>query len=1174
MDIFDLTRKISSCAELLDFLKKYFFTNLNPEIPLDFSSNIPIPLCILDALASCRDSKISVGYWLWVPYTCTEGSIEVVSLLVSLLMLSDSLFLKFLAIKVLPLARNHPRILRPLVLFSLGQIPDNLFVIGNGQKLKVDIAEESLKFLMEKEPTYSVSILCPDCPSSLHLDLIKALSKVKIVDLPESLPPPAILPNLLCSTNPHIRKHFEKIAYRGSSSISGRRNLLSCAAFAFGSSEMFLKCSSAWYPMSKHLLLIDWAADVLHILTSRVSVTETFDFGIFHKEKVDKRNHIDAIGEYIATFYQSGRSAGGSNELNAAEYQNFVKAQELAHPAVETLIRGGEMFSSKKWISSLLSALTSWMSANDKRIIDTIKKLLLSLGKLAIRMDAELSTFTRKLLRDLLNSNNLSEEEKTVIKSCIKRDLEEEQVRESKKATLDDRRAKMISQVELDMAKEKKIRGVIALNPFKKPQIKIQETYKPDPLGLEKFVLGVNVDLKTKLIPKTFQDYKEYVETFEPLLFMEAKSQLLDCLEDLKSSGSRGISGKILELTTNSDFVVITIMCKINDFKRLEMADFDIMLIRPKNLQQFFGRVLNIITKNATCEIRLNILKNSLIRLETECILERITSLVTFSREHTALCSISKLPLLSTILSPRPRMSLQNDEEVKRILECQQLNQIQAHAVFSCLSTKGISLIQGPPGTGKTRTIVALLGELLSVHKSILVCAPSNAAVDEICRRALHGLINSSGQKFFPSIIRAGNMDMIHADIRQLSLDEQVLQEIRRTNQQSEQESVESESQLQDLFVGIEQVKRRIEQIHCDLRRTSDDNVLAKMHEALEVAYNQRRELTGRVDMIKKTKKETFNTMERARNIVRKTLLKGANIVACTLSGAGNEQLAKLHFPVAIIDEAAQCVETSCIIPLRLGCESCILVGDPKQLPPTVCSKEAKRMGYEQSLFVRLEKNCPESVFLLEIQYRMHPDISFLPSKLFYNSKLKDGVRNAVAPWYSRFFGAFRFFDLKSEEKFHKSSKSLINMSEVDVIISLIVRLLSENPTTNFANRIGIITPYRQQMITLRTEISRYFGRPSLDVIDINTVDGFQGQEKDIILFSCVRSGSQIGFLSDTRRMNVALTRARFSLWVIGNSEMLRKHNYWKDLVEHASKNHLLMRVDPQPLPKNVPQNL
>lgn len=250
---------------------------------------------------------------------------------------------------------------------------------------------------------------------------------------------------------------------------------------------------------------------------------------------------------------------------------------------------------------------------------------------------------------------------------------------------------------------------------------------------------------------------------------------------------------------------------------------------------------------------------------------------------------------------------------------------------------------------------------------------------------------------------------------------------------------------------------------------------------------------------------------------------------------------------------------------------------DPNQLPPTVISQMASVYSYEQSLFVRMQRQCPQSVLLLDTQYRMHPEISLFPNQYFYEGRLVDGPDMAMInarDWHSHpLLGPFRFFDIhggREESRARKSgleSRSKLNELEARIAANL-VALLCQQTRHSMVGKIGLVTPYKDQRRALRRELVSRFGTSVLASLEVSTVDGFQGQEREVIIFSCVRTsepgtGRGLGFLNDTRRLNVALTRAKCSLLVLGRAASLVRNPIWRALIEDARSRGCLIDEEP-----------
>ncbi|KAG2925213.1 hypothetical protein PC115_g8330 [Phytophthora cactorum] len=278
------------------------------------------------------------------------------------------------------------------------------------------------------------------------------------------------------------------------------------------------------------------------------------------------------------------------------------------------------------------------------------------------------------------------------------------------------------------------------------------------------------------------------------------------------------------------------------------------------------------------------------------------------------------------------------------------------------------------------------------------------------------------------------------------------------------------------------------------------------------------------------------------------SFLDTAHIVFTTLSSAGVAALdASARYDVLVVDEAAQAVELSTIIPMKFGSKQCVLVGDPQQLSATVFSRNSGQSLYERSLFERLE-SCEHPVHMLRTQYRSHPMISDFPRNYFYGGKLQDGDNvksdEYVKPYHSLgpAFMPLVFWNLLSSREKATKSVSRMNIGEAELAVNLFLTLKNSCPPNAIAGKVGMITPYSQQMDELRNRFRRALGDRYEQEVEINTVDGFQGREKDIIILSTVRADPKagVGFLNDIRRMNVALTRAKFACYVIGKENTLR----------------------------------
>jgi len=322
--------------------------------------------------------------------------------------------------------------------------------------------------------------------------------------------------------------------------------------------------------------------------------------------------------------------------------------------------------------------------------------------------------------------------------------------------------------------------------------------------------------------------------------------------------------------------------------------------------------------------------------------------------------------------------------------------------------------------------------------------------------------------------------------------------------------------------------------------------------------------------------------------------IREAQVVICTLCSSGNQCIKdfKKEFSLLIMDEASQATELTTLIPFRYEIPQTIIVGDQKQLPPTVKNSIAERQGnYGVSFFERLQQNNPTAVHLLNTQYRMHPHISKLSSSLFYDNKIKNGDNVLSKKWVKAWcmdpkFGPLRFYNVEGEMRKGDSDVSIYNETEATQVLNFIQQLLKTCPHIYFSKRIAIISPYRAQVSLIKRKLHEYFeGKMKdmftkidekrsnmnediikrfktlfketniLDFISVNTVDSYQGQENDMVILSTVRSKTwQLGFLKDDRRLNVAITRARHSLIIFGDEKTLSKSTSWKKMIKDIKK--------------------
>ncbi|KAK3489234.1 SEN1 N terminal-domain-containing protein [Neurospora hispaniola] len=695
-------------------------------------------------------------------------------------------------------------------------------------------------------------------------------------------------------------------------------------------------------------------------------------------------------------------------------------------------------------------------------------------------------------------------------------------------------------------------------------------------------------------VSDTYQDPVSYKQTFFPLLINEAWRSFVTA-KDETTSKPFGI--KVLSRMTVDKFMEVTASVPVAINKDRQLSEGDIVIIskgqnplqEPEELH-CLSRIWKTTYKKDNVEVvyRLNAKGNQILPAllpGSEFTVVKITNMTTIEREYAALESLQYYDLMDEVLraEPSPMLSF-GEENIKNTMKNWNLNPGQAKAILNAKENDGFTLIQGPPGTGKTKTIVAMVGCLLTgvlknptagvaigrpglgaaknnaPAKKLLVCAPSNAAVDELVLRLKNGVKTQNGTTHQIEVVRLGRSDAINSAVKDVTLDELV-----KAKLEAQLNKDEGPTDREKLHQEAGEIKQKIAELRPQLEaaRTIDDRQLVnKYQREFDELKRRQAHIGARIDADKASGNTFARETEIKRRQVQQEILDKAQVLCATLSGSGHEMFKNLNveFETVIIDEAAQCVELSALIPLKYGCSKCILVGDPKQLPPTVLSQSAARYGYDQSLFVRMQKNHEKDVHLLDTQYRMHPEISSFPRAAFYEGLLQDGddmAKSRLQPWHrSTLLGPYRFFDVRGSQERGPKNQSLVNEEELKVAMQLYRRFKADYGNVDLKGKIGIITPYKAQLYRLRSQFAQRFGDAITDEIEFNTTDAFQGRECEIIIFSCVRASPTggIGFMTDIRRMNVGLTRARSSLWILGDSRALMQGEFWAKLIEDSKR--------------------
>uniref|UniRef100_A0A0E0KQM0 Helicase ATP-binding domain-containing protein n=1 Tax=Oryza punctata TaxID=4537 RepID=A0A0E0KQM0_ORYPU len=650
-------------------------------------------------------------------------------------------------------------------------------------------------------------------------------------------------------------------------------------------------------------------------------------------------------------------------------------------------------------------------------------------------------------------------------------------------------------------------------------------------------------------VKNAYASVAEYLAVFEPLLFEEVKAQIVQGRSDEEEEAGQDWQKGIVASCTESEGFHKVSMAVLDDFREM-VSENDLLLLSKEKFEEgvtpsayafalveqrggretislrtfVAGEIKNLnVAKPVSCS-RLQRIASIFSTTESFLWILKICSLSTIMREFSGMHSVASLPFKDLILSASEKNRDGNDqnrawnvpEPLMDYLKTN-LNDSQLDAVNAGLSRRSFVLIQSSCdrhahwmkaspwliGVNPRDLIMPVDGddgfyptgnelkpEVVSSNRKyrahVLVCAPSNSALDEIVLRVLQtGIRDENNNTYNPKIVRIGLK--AHHSVKAVSMDYLIQQKLS----------------------GVD--------------RSSDGG----------------RRGAGEYDRIRSSILDEAAIYSGNHLIFDSDCQ--AKLVFSTLSFSGSSIFSRMAraFDVVIIDEAAQAV------------------GDPVQLPATVISSTAQKLGYGTSLFKRFQA-AGFPVQMLKIQYRMHPEISIFPSKEFYEGVLEDGEGlSKKRPWHSySCFGPFCFFDVDGTESQPSGSGSWVNEDEVEFITLLYHQMAMRYPELKSSSQVAVISPYRHQVKLLKDHFRSTFGDQSKEVIDVNTVDGFQGREKEVVIFSCVRCNKEqkIGFVSDFRRMNVAITRARSAVLVVGSASTLKEDKHWNNLVESAKE--------------------
>lgn len=489
-----------------------------------------------------------------------------------------------------------------------------------------------------------------------------------------------------------------------------------------------------------------------------------------------------------------------------------------------------------------------------------------------------------------------------------------------------------------------------------------------------------------------------------------------------------------------------------------------------------------------------------------------------FALDKVAEAENSRLAQLRDVLYGISTPSFHRVEEVPGMSG---LNRSQQNAVNLIAAAQDVAVIHGPPGTGKTTTLIRAIMHTLMHEKQVLVCSPSNVAVDLLTEKLVQQGIN---------VVRLGNPARVSEEVLQNTLD------ARMANHESFKELKQFRKRAEEFFSMAKKYKRNFGHAEREQR-----------HLLYQEARQLQKDASALEDYI------LWDSFEKAQ------------VIACTPVVAAGKLMRDLRFKTCFIDEAAQALEPMTWIPI-IRSERVVFAGDHLQLPPTVKSKRAEDGGLKYTLFERVVRSHPNVAVMLNVQYRMHEKIMEFSNRMFYNNELsayvdvKDNLLSfdEADDLLNR---PLEFIDTAGtgyEEHQHPETLSYENEEEARLLIRHLGNVLQQyDQRPDESLRIGIIAPYKQQTEKLQALLhEQNWFAGSRHHFSIRTVDGFQGQERDIMCISMTRSNdrNEIGFLSDTRRMNVALTRAKRKLIVIGDSATLGAHSFYKSFLDYADE--------------------
>ncbi|XP_062497152.1 probable helicase senataxin [Pezoporus occidentalis] len=716
-------------------------------------------------------------------------------------------------------------------------------------------------------------------------------------------------------------------------------------------------------------------------------------------------------------------------------------------------------------------------------------------------------------------------------------------------------------------------------------------------------------------VPVHFQGYNDYFNTFFPLMMLNAfetlaqewienqrvreKSYYFNLQSFSADLNTADFTAHLREsdlakqLHPKEDDLIFLVVQKKKDAFR-EDSEMEDQIVNEVGLVTRFSRASGRATRqkeqHTICHLSVRTRGNLsfFVNKQVKCIV--VGSLVTTHRTFKGLLLLSRSPLAKPIINPSYNDFCPRDLPVaseSTAWNVSEYNEDQKRAIETAYAMvkqhpglPKICLIHGPPGTGKSKTIVGLLSRVLRENtrnektqkanskikpNRFLVCAPSNAAVDELMKKIIIAFKEKCQNRQEPlgncgdiKLVRLGAEKAINSEVRGFSLDKQVEHRMKRKPGDCDQDIQKKKAALDQ---KLDTLSRQRAMHRCEKKEVSQmlDDEIGRLSKERQQLASQLKEARGHSQK------------------VQADIILESDIICCTLSTSGGCLLESVFFrqgldpfSCVIVDEAGQSCEVETLIPLIHRCNKLVLVGDPRQLPPTVKSVKAQEYGYDQSLMARLHRHLEEQVHKnilrslpvvqLTVQYRMHPDICLFPSNYVYGRTLKTDRATEENRCSSEWpFQPYLIFDV-GDGREERNNDSFSNPQEVKLVMELI-RIIKEKRKDAGLRRIGIITPYSAQKKKIQEQLDRVFRNSSPEV---DTVDAFQGREKDCIIVTCVRANStkgSIGFLASLQRLNVTITRARFSLFILGRLKTLMENKDWNELIQDAQKRGAIIKT-------------